>query len=85
MYFTRYFIAVGLKLVLVWVSIRLIITERLMRHQKWEMFHNLVNLTVKLWFMNYTRRTEYVKGILKRNCVNHLKSSRWCGNINQKS
>ena len=52
MYFTQYFIAVGLKLVLVLVFIRLTMTHKLMRHeklemflnQKWEMSRNLVYL-----------------------------------------
>ena len=40
MYFTQYFIAVGLKFVVVLVLIRLTMTQRLMRHEKFEMFLN---------------------------------------------
>ena len=57
-YFRKYFIAVGLKFVLVLASIRITMTQRLMRHQKlamfrnqkWDMFRNLVDLAVKLRF-----------------------------------
>ena len=58
MYFTYYFIAVGLELVRVLVFKRFTMTQRLMRHeklemflnQKWEMFRNFVDLAVKLRF-----------------------------------
>ena len=58
MYVTQYFIAVGFKLVLVLVFIRLTMTQRLMRleklemflNRKWEKFRNLVDLAVELWF-----------------------------------
>ena len=55
---TQYFKAVGLKLVLVLVFIRLTMNQRLLRYekskmflnQKWEMFRNLVDLASKLRF-----------------------------------
>ena len=65
-----------MKLVLVLVFIRFAMTQKLMRHeklemflnQKWEMSRNLVDLAVKLRFYasySYTRMPEYVKEILK--------------------
>ena len=46
-------------------------TQRLIRHQKWEMFSNFDDVTVKLFnygFIYYTSTAEYIKDILKSNC-----------------
>ena len=76
MYFIQYFKAVGLKLVLVLVFIRLTMNQRLLRYekskmflnQKWEMFRNLVDLASKLRFYEINTWAEYVEDILKCNC-----------------
>ena len=52
---------VGLKLVLVLVSVRLTMTQRLMRIQKWEKFRNSVDLAVQLWFYE-----NYIKDLLSK-------------------
>ena len=43
-------LAVGFKLVLVLVSLPFKMSQRKMSHQQWEMFRNLVDLSVKLSF-----------------------------------
>ena len=59
MNFTHVLIAIGLNLVLVLVSIRFTMTQQQRRHEPLEMFHNLVDLAVKPWFYEYTRKAEY--------------------------